>query len=52
MPVSGVVVKGRAQPVQVRADVTVAEINIVVDVAMEQPPKEEQDKLRREEQRE
>jgi Common central domain of tyrosinase/Polyphenol oxidase middle domain len=52
VPVSGVVVKGRAQPVQVRADVAVAEINIVVDVAMEQPPKEEQDKLRREEKRE
>ena len=50
VPVSGVVVKGRAQPVEVRADVAVAEINIVVDVAMEQPPKEEQNKLRREEQ--
>jgi len=50
VPISGVEVKGRAQPAQVRADVTVAEINILVDVAMEQPPKEEQDKLRREEQ--
>jgi hypothetical protein len=28
-------------------DVTVAEINIVVDVAMQQPPKEERDRLRR-----
>ena len=50
VPVSGVVVKGRAQSVEMRADVAVAEINIVVDVAMEQPPKEEQNKLRREEQ--
>lgn len=50
VPVSGVVVKGRALPAQVRADVTVAEISIVVDVAMPQPPKDEQEKLRREEQ--
>lgn len=50
VPVSGVVVNGRPQPAQVRTDVTIAEINIVVDVAMQQPPKEEQDRLRREEQ--
>jgi hypothetical protein len=50
VPVSGVVVKDRPQPAQVRTDVTVAELNIVVDVAMQQPPKEEQDRLRREEQ--
>lgn len=50
VPISGVVVKGRAQPAQVRAEVAISEINIVVDVAMEQPPKEEQDKLRHEEQ--
>jgi len=50
VPVSGVEVEGRALPAEVRADVTVAEINIVVDVAMPQPPKDEQDKLRREEQ--
>ena len=49
VPVSGVEVKGRAVPAQVRANVTVAEMNIVVDVAMPQPPKDEQDKLRREE---
>jgi Common central domain of tyrosinase/Polyphenol oxidase middle domain len=50
VPVSGVEVDGRALPAQVRADLTVAEVNIVVDVAMQQPPKEEQDKLMREEQ--
>lgn len=49
VPISGVEVKGRALPAQVRANVTVAELSIVVDVAMPQPPKEEQDKLRREE---
>ena len=52
VPVSGVEVDGRALPPQVRADVTVAEISIVVDVAMQQPPKDEQEKLRREEQME
>ncbi len=50
VPVSGVEVQGRALPAQLRADVRVAEISIAVDVAMELPPKEEQDKLRREEQ--
>jgi len=50
VPVSGVEVQGRAQPAQVRADLTVAEVSIVVDVAMEQPPQLEQEKLRREEQ--
>ena len=50
VPVSGVEVQGRALPAEVRADVTVAEIRIVVDVVMPQPPKDEQDKLRREEQ--
>ena len=50
MPVSGVEVQGRALPAEVRADVTVAEISIVVDVVMPQPPKDEQEKLRREEQ--
>ena len=52
VPVSGVEVDGRALPPQVRADVTVAEISIVVDVAMQQPPKDEQEKLKREEQME
>ena len=49
VPVSGVEVQGRALPAEVRADVTVAEMSIVVDVAMPQPPKDEQDQLRREE---
>ncbi|HVF61181.1 MAG TPA: tyrosinase family protein [Thermoanaerobaculia bacterium] len=50
VPVSGIEVQGRSLPAEVRADVTVGEISIAVDVAMPQPPKEEQDKLRREEQ--
>jgi Common central domain of tyrosinase/Polyphenol oxidase middle domain len=50
VPVSGVDVAGRALPAQARADVSVGEMSIVVDVAMPQPPKDEQDKLRREEQ--
>jgi tyrosinase len=49
VPISGVEVGGRPQPAQVRADVTIAEIGIVVDVAMPQPPKDEQQKLRRDE---
>jgi tyrosinase len=49
VPVSGVEVQGRSQPAQVRADLKVAEMSIVVDVAMEQPPKDEQDQLRNEE---
>jgi hypothetical protein len=49
VPVSGVEVKGRPQAVKVQADVKVAEMDIVVDVVMEQPPKDEQDELRREE---
>ena len=52
VPISGVEVDGRALPAQVRADLTVAEINIVVDVVMQQPPKDEQEKLSREEQME
>ncbi len=51
VPASGVVVKGRAQPAEVRADVTVGEISVVVDVAGPQPPKEDQEKLRRQEER-
>jgi hypothetical protein len=47
--VSGVEVKGRPQPAEVRADVKVAEMDLVVDVTMEQPPKDEQDELRRKE---
>jgi len=50
VPISGVEVQGRPLPPQVRAEVTVAEISIAIDVAMPQPPKDEQDKLRREEQ--
>lgn len=49
VPVSGVEVKGQPQPARVRTDVRVAEMDVVVDVAMEQPPKEEQERLRREE---
>jgi tyrosinase len=49
VPVSGVEVKGRPQPAEVRADVKVAEMDLVVDVTMEQPPKDEQDELRRKE---
>jgi tyrosinase len=49
VPISGVEVDGRAQPAELRAEVKVAEMDIVVDVAMEQPPKAEQEDLRREE---
>jgi tyrosinase len=52
VPVSGVEVEGVPLPAQVLADLTVAEISIVTDVARELPPKEEQEKLRREEQME
>jgi hypothetical protein len=43
VPVSEVEIQGRSQPAQVRADLKVAEMSIVIDVAMEQPPKDEQD---------
>ena len=52
VPASGVEVQGRAQPAEVRADLLVAEISMVVDVAMPQPAKDEQEKLKREEQME
>jgi hypothetical protein len=48
VPVSGIEVAGRALPAQPRADVTVAELSIVIDVMMPQPPRDEQEKLRRE----
>jgi tyrosinase len=47
VPISGVEVQGRPLPAEVRADVAIAEVNILIDVAMPQPPKEEQEELRR-----
>ena len=52
VPVSGLEAQGRSLPAQVRADVNVAAMTIVVDRAMEQPPQSEQDELRNEEQAE
>lgn len=49
VPVSGVEVQGRSLPAKVRADLNVAEMSLVVDHAIEQPPKEEQEQLRNEE---
>jgi tyrosinase len=49
VPTSGIEVQGRALPPEVRAEVTVAEIDIVVDVAGPQPPREEQQELKRQE---
>lgn len=49
VPVSGVEVQGRPQPAEVRSDLKVAEMRIVADVAMEQPPQDEQERLRKEE---
>jgi len=50
VPVSGVEVAGRQLPAEVRNDLSVGELNVVVDTARELPPKDEQEKLRREEQ--
>jgi tyrosinase len=49
-PTSGVEVQGRPLPAEVRADLSVAEMIIVVDEAMPLPPPAEQEDLRREEQ--
>ncbi|MBC8026050.1 MAG: tyrosinase family protein [Steroidobacteraceae bacterium] len=49
VPTSGIEVRGRPLPAEVRADVSVAEVSIIVDVAMPQPPREEQEQLKREE---
>jgi len=50
VPVSGVEVAGRQLPAEVRNDLSVGELNVVVDAARELPPKDEQEKLRLEEQ--
>jgi hypothetical protein len=48
VPVSGVEVAGRQLPAEVRNDLSVGELNVVVDTARELPPREdEQEKLRR-----
>jgi hypothetical protein len=47
VPVSGIEVQGRSLPAQPRVDVSVAALDVVVDTVMEQPPKDEQDKLKR-----
>lgn len=52
VPTSGVEVQGRSLPADVRADLTVAEMSIVVDEAMPMPQKDEQDELTRKEQQE
>lgn len=49
VPISGIEVRGQPVPPQVRTDVSVAEVDIVVDVAGPQPPREEQEELRRKE---
>jgi len=49
VPTSGVEVQGRPLPAEVRADLTVTELSIVVDEATPMPQKDEQDKLQREE---
>lgn len=49
VPTSGVEVQGRPLPAEVRADLTVAEMSIVIDEAMPLPPRDEQEKLQRDE---
>jgi tyrosinase len=48
VPTSGIEVQGRPVPPDVRAEVMVSEVCIVVDAALPQPPPEEQEQLRRE----
>jgi hypothetical protein len=49
VPTSGIEVQGRELPAEVRADVSVAEVDIIVDVPLPQPPQDEQEQLKREE---
>jgi hypothetical protein len=49
VPTSGIEVQGRPLPAEVRANVSVSEVDIVVDEALPQPPPDEQEQLRREE---
>jgi hypothetical protein len=50
VPISGVEVRGRPVPADVRSGLTVSEMNLVVDEARPMPPGDEQEQLRRDDQ--